>query len=496
MPPSLAFREGALIMPVCPFIELWASVGESGSDPSTWKEVPVTPGLLTKNLVTLNSLAITIDAKNFKVFRRTANAELRYGTFPPIEIRGDNNTPVPILAGSPPGVAAARRMIPTNQSIPLGSFQVMKSRPQPAPDPNSEWTRLDDGIPVVNVEVVRFRFTPARGHFYGPPTAAQPHPAEGGVPFVPVESTRAFLNANAGWAGFNARSTAPDAPSDTYDGATVGQNRSLGVIDDTCEARIDISLSLPAPINKVLTASATVFVGPPDFAPDRRPFVSLADELNDRAGDSAARTALMSATDRDAWVEDLFERIYETVSLFNLDLWRGQKAITLTGSRLAPLIPADQTSAPTTAMGGRDALRNRSFALPAVSQDIKLPLTTRARMRHHDLSTLEFLRVFVSQNPGRLATLVRRPFEAESGEDSSEGGTTSMRMPPFMRNSNAGPLTLAAWQYDLLMAWVNAIESLPAAPVAAVAKPLSDAAAQRRAKVLAHLARVQQGMPQ
>jgi hypothetical protein len=497
MPTSLAFRDGALIRPVCPFFEVWASVGESGSDPSTWKEVPVTPDLLTKNLVTPNSLVITIDAKNLKVFRRTANAELRYGTFPPIETRGDNHAPVQILAGSPPGVAAARRMIPANQSIPLGSFQVMKSRPQPAPDPNFEWTRLEDGIPVVNVEVVRFRFTPARGHFYGPPTAAQPHPAEGGVPFVPVESTRAFLNANAGWAGFNAQSTAPDAPSDTYDGSDVGQNRSLGVIDDTCEVRIDISLSLPAPINRVLTASANVFVGPPDFAPDRRPFLSLADEINDRAGDSAARTALMPATDRDAWVEDLFERIYETLSLFNLDLWRREKAITLTGNRLAPLIPTDKTLAPTRAMGGRDALRNPSFALPAVSQNIKLPLTDHARTRHHQLADLQFLRDFVSQNRGRLAALVRRPFEAESGEESGGGGTTSMRMPPFMRSSNAGPLTLAAWQYDLLMAWVNAIETQPAALalVAPVAKPLSDAAAERRGQVLAHLARVRQGTP-
>ena len=352
----------------------------------------------------------------------------------------------------------------------------------------------------MNVEVVRFRFTPARGHFYGPPNAAQPQPLGGGISFAPVESTRAFLNANAGWAGSNAQTTAPDAPQDTYDGADVGQNRSLGVIDDTCEVRIDISLSLPAPINTLLTASASVFVGPPDFAPDRRPFLSLADELNDRTGDSASRTALMSATDRDAWVEDLFERIYETLSLFNLDLWRSAKAITLTGSRLAPLIPADKTLEPTRAMGGRDTLRNQSFTVPAVSQDIKLPLADHARTRHRALSDLQFLRDFVSQNPGRLATLVRRSFEAESGEESGGGGgigITSMRMPPFMRNSNAGPLTLAAWQYDLLMAWVSAIESPPPAPalVAAVAKPLSDAAAQRRAQVLAHLARVQQGIP-
>src|SRR5882724_3399485 len=166
MPTSLAFRDGALIRPVCPFIELWASVGEPGSNPSTWREVPVTLDLLTTNQVPLNGLKITVDAKNLKMFRRTANPELRFGTFPPLEISGDNHTPVQILASRPPGVAAARRMIPANQKIPLGSFQVLKSRPQPSPDPNNQWTQLVDGIPLVNVEAVRFRFTPARGDFY------------------------------------------------------------------------------------------------------------------------------------------------------------------------------------------------------------------------------------------------------------------------------------------------------------------------------------------
>jgi hypothetical protein len=502
MPTSLAFRDGALIRPVCPFIELWASVGEPGSDPSTWKEVPVTPDLLTKNSVNPNSLVIKVDAKNLKVSRRTGNDELRFGTFPPIEVRGDNHTPVQILAGSPPGVAASRRMIPANQNIPLGSLQVMKSRPQPAPDPTTPWTQLVDGIPTVNVELIRFRFTPARGHFYGPPNSAQLQPVDGGLTFAPVESTRAFLNANAGWAGFNALSTVPDAPADTYDGADIGQNRSLGVVDDTCEVRLDISLTLPAPINKVLTASTAIFVSPPDFAPDRRPFLSLADELNDRAGDSASRTALMSAAERDAWVEDLFERIYETVSLLNLDFWRSQKAIRLTGNRLTTPIPGDQTSAPTSAMGSRDALRNRSFALPAAGQDTKLPLSEHARFRHRQLSDLQALRDFISQNPGRLTALVRRSFEAERGEESSGNGgigSTTMRMPPFMRNSNAGPLTLAGWQYDLLMAWVNAIEAPPApappSPAAALTgaaaplKPLSEAATRRRAQVLARIAR-------
>jgi hypothetical protein len=468
-------------------LELWALVGESGSDPSTWKETPVTRALLNKNGVMLNNVVIKVDARNFKAARRTSNPELRYGTFPPLEIRADNNATTPILASSPPGVPVSRRMIPANRSIPLGSFQVMKSRPQPEPDPSAKWTQIEGGSPVVNVEVIRFRFTPARGHCYGPPQSALPQNLAPGVAFAPVDPSRAFLNSNAGWAGARADRNPFDPPQDTYDGADVGTNSSLGVVDDTCEARVEVSFQLPAPLNRSLSATANVFVGPPDFAPDRRPFLSLADELNDRTDDGAARTAAMSAEARDAWVEDLFERIYETVSLFNLDLWRNAKAITLTGTRLAATpIPNDHTRAANQAMGGSDALRDRLFPLQAANANVGLPLSAHARRRHRILADLDGLRDFIAQNPGRLQQLVRGPFEAEKGESPQGIGTTTMRMPPFMRNSNAGPLTLAAWQYDLLMAWVTALQAQPVLPQP-VARPLSERAARRRSEVLQRL---------
>jgi hypothetical protein len=493
MAESIAFRDGPLIRPVCPFLELWALTGEAGSDRSTWKEIPVTPNLLRENGAALSDVMFTVDARNFKASRRTGNAELQYGTFPPLRITADNQGATPILATSPPGVPAARRMIPANQRIPLGSVQVMKSRPQPLPTATLPWTQLVDGQPVVNVEVVRVRFTPARGHAYGPPDAAQPHDPGNGPMLAPVDANRAFLNASAGWAGADASATAPDPPQDTYDGADVGNTLSLGVIDDTCEARISASLSLPSP-TRTLIAAANVFVGPPDFAPDRRPFLSLADELNDRTSDSAARSALLSASERDAWVEDLFERIYETLSLLNVDVWRRGKGIILSGTRLAETpIPGDQTTESRKAMSGTDALRNRSFALPAPSSNIRLPLTEHARSRHRTLSDLDALRDFIAQNHGRLAALIRRPFEAERTEDPGGIGRTTMRMPPFMRNSNAGPLTLTGWQYELLMSWVQAVETLAVPAVRATARPpasrMSEPATRRRDQVLARVAR-------
>ncbi len=70
-----------------------------------------------------------------------------------------------------------------------------------------------------------------------------------------------------------------------------------------------------------------------------------------------------------------------------------------------------------------------------------------------------------------------------------------MRMPPFMRQSNANPLTLAAWQYELLMTWASQQEAqAPVVTAAAPAvPPLSRRAAARQRAVLA---RVNRGRPQ
>lgn len=489
MPGALRFRDGALIRPVAPFFEVWARIGAKGSEAANWRDVPLTPALLAAHGVALADVRFRITAINGKAARRTGDQSLRFGTFPPVELRANNNRSVPLLASSPPGTA--RPMIPPTRNIPLGSVQVIRSRPQPALG-STLWADL------VNIEVLRLRFTPARGHVYGPPASAQPQQAPSGARMAPVDATRAFLDAQAGWA--NARFNPPDAPGDTYDGSDVADDRSLGVVDDTCEARIEVSFALPRQNARVVSATSTVFVAPPDFAPDRRPFLSLADELNDRTADSVARNAAMTGTDRDAWVEDLFERIQETVALLNVDLYRSLRAARLTGTQLGAPIPRDRmplVSFPRVgnveaAMGSKDALRNRLYELQAPNAPLRLPLSGHARMRHRTLADIQSLRSFVQANKGRLLELVRSPFDIRPNEDANH---TTMAMPPFMRNSNAQPLTLSRWQYDLLMEWASDTEAsagpigVGAGPalVPAVAVPArapSEAGARRRTQVL------------
>jgi hypothetical protein len=478
LPTELIFRDNTLIRPVAPFFELWALMGEAESEPETWQAVALTPDLLTRFGADVSAITVQVDAHNLKAARRTGNPAHDFGTFPPVTIRGDDNQPAVLFAVNPPGTK--RPMIPSGRNIPLGSVQILKSR---ANVPGAPWNDF------VNLEVIRLRFTPGRGRFYGPPDAAKTTSRR---PFPAVEAANAFLDPKAGW--FNARVLGLDSPADTYDGAEQPapaneDGRPLGIVDDTCEARIEITLKLPR-ARTALKAAASVFVGPPDFAPDRRPFLSLADEINDRSADAANRSKGMSAADRDAWVEDLFARVYETLSLFNLDYYREGRSVRLKGDELALMLDGDGLPKPEFAMGGRDGLRNEYYRVAAASRDEPLPLSHHARRQHRAIVALQNLKDFIALNPGRLESLVRVPFEWRSSEISDDPNVTTMRMPPFMRQSNAGPLSLSVWQYQLLMDWVGKLPAGVAAAAVAAAPavaPLSDEAEARRTAVLARI---------
>lgn len=484
LPTQVTLRDGPLIRPVAPFFEIWVRMGKAGSRSSTWRDLPLTPALLAKHGAALSDLVLQIDAKNLKAARRTGNPDLGFGTYPPLNLSADQHAPLSLLAGSPSG--AREPLIPQGRNIPLGSVQILRSRPQPKHGAQTqqglEWTDL------VNVEVIRFRFTPARGLVYGVPAAAKPsHTSPGSHPpgllRVAVDPQNAFLNPRAGWAGTPANDSVE--PSDTYDGAGGGNtNRpALGVVDDTCEVRFQASLNL-ARTARVLSATADAFVGPPDFAPDRRPFLSLADELNAR-GDSSGESRKMTGKQTDDWVQDLFERVFETVSLFNVDLYREQGAKPLSPSeRRSKPIARDHLPGPNHAMGSLDRLRNPDTPMPSRTPQEPLPLTEHARTRHRELADLQGLKDFIYNYPGRIQRLVRPPFAIEAGENSI---VTSMRMPPFMRNSNAEPLTLSQWQYDLLMQWVD--EHTPSAKQLKTTRELSPKARARRDAVVARVGR-------
>jgi hypothetical protein len=479
-PDSIRFRDGDLIRPTCPFIEVWARMGEPGSDRTSWSEDPLTEALLRAAGGDRSALTFTVDARNAKAARRVPNPDLIYGLFPSVHVPGDRHDPVALFAVNPPAIT--RPMIPPGRHIPLGTVQVIRPRPNPS---------TPQGWPdTIDLDVIRLRFTPGRGEFYGPRQAANPT-RESPVPAVKPEN--AFLDSGAGWFNSLGEGGGFIEPSDTFDFFAVGRAaHSLGVVDDTCEARIHVELKLAGAAAPLLSAHANVLVGPPDFAPDQRPFLSIADDLNDRSADADARNAQLQGADLDRWVEDLFERAYETVSLMNVDFWRSTRGIRrLAPGKLGSAIAGDAVAPRDQAMGSRDKLRAADIQIEAPSNDHPLPLAERARDRHRSISDVNTLKDLVFAHPNRLEELVRGPFESEADED---GDRTTMRMPPFMRHSNANPLTIVGWQYDLLMRWaagVGASQPLvaraePSQPAAGAGelKPMSDAASLRQAQVL------------
>jgi hypothetical protein len=474
LPQSIRFRDGALLRPVCPFIEMWVRVGDP-ANPGGWRDAPLTPDLLAAEGLSVGDLTFSVEARNLKAQRRTGNSALAYGNFEGLLIRGDDHAIHPVLGSSPLGVQ--NPMIPAGRHIPLGAVQMLRSRVQPVA-PAAPWAS------IVNVEVVRFRFTPAAGLVYGPAQAAAANVQDG----PSVQPSEAFLNAAAGWFGSEGAGDGFVNPSDTFDTRSDNVATSLGVVDDTCEARVTVVLNRVG--EHALSALANVFAAPPDYAPDRRPFLSIADELNDRDADGAARNAAMGPEDLDAWVSDLFERIYEAVSVLNVDFWRNANAVALAADKLASPLVGDGLPNPKRAMGGEDALRNQRLRVGQATAQTLLPLAEHARERHRNLADVEALRDFVRADPQRLGNLVRAAFESErlSNGQQEQLRRTTMRMPPFMAQSTPNtPLTLAAWQYDLLMTWAQAQQPAPRAPLAVAAQPLSPGAARHRDAVLRHL---------
>jgi hypothetical protein len=221
-----------------------------------------------------------------------------------------------------------------------------------------------------------------------------------------------ILNPNTPWSRYamGEKNQKNPQPSDSYDGANVGGNRSWGVVDDSCDGIIEAQLVLDGQRH---VATTRILSTCPDFAPDRRPFFALSDELADR--DSLARAAKDGTTqDRMLEVADLFERVIETASLINLDATRQkllgenayygrknrrglpqvrQKSMTRDDVPFVDLTPALLPNAP-------------SVSEP---QD-PVPYVDVIGMAHRKLADFDTLIDFLRLRPDHVRELVRPPF--------------------------------------------------------------------------------------
>lgn len=398
MPVDVRFKDAeGRFHPVCPFFELHATWDE-GDGPQSG---PVTPALLARFGLALADLRWHVHVANHKPYNMTEDPDTRIDA--EIDIAGDD-VGVKTLAGhGPPG--AKQPLVPPDTSVPLGRVRL---------------TRPDDAFPEV-----RLRFIAAEGLFFGPTNLLDRWQ-------IDIPKHQLNLNPESSWASWKpALDDARGTPGGQY--AQDDDGVSYGMVDDVCDGLIRCriqGLDLPA-------AVARISVGPPDYAPDRRHFTSLADGLKDRVDRADVWSAAYYADMDEVTAEilDLFERIGETASLNNVDVFNNR-------------VDIQENKATAFALGepyGPDT--HKAFVPPLPLDDRPLPLSDRAREYHRRLATLEVLEDMLRKQPQIVQQWVRAPAGASLYFDK--------QMPLVMRGPSGDPLHLTRRQYDLLRAWVQ-----------------------------------------
>lgn len=472
-PGVIRFRDGADLRPVAPFFELWVRVLYGPADDAVVHgvhkagdeaELPLTATLLRDLGGALAGVSYVVSVGNRKAARRTGDDANAFEIVR--KVRGDDHEPKPLLAYTPPRPGQVPLVTPEHP-IPLGSFQVMRPIRR---------TELE-----IDLDVLRVRYTPAHGQVYGPPTAIEAQGTTSPAFFEIVPPENRILNPKASWLAYDgsyATYTNPE-PWDTYDGADQDANVAWGVVDDTCDGTLDVSVIVHA---ERFTASARLFVGPPDYAPDRRPFVSLADDLIDRAAEPVTAGELATPKAREAVmasVADLFARVFETASLLNVDAIR-RRALRDNSGSFAPGDP--NTTAP-------PYIDNRSFTpadtgyaddrVRAVVPDAPagtMQFTPLVQLAHSPLAHDDELLAFLREQASRARRMLRPAYGAFDDYAAAVRATDApspdhrdpriardqahdMRMPPYMRDETATALSLTRRQYREVLALIDALDA-------------------------------------
>lgn len=432
IPATVTFKDADGFRPVCPFFELhgeWTDDaggsarrrgrgrghgrgGGGGGGGGERRHGPITPDVLAANGFDLADVVWEVEVANLKPFHYTLDDANRISAG--VNLRGNDTTRRPLLGTSPPDVG--NPLVPAGASVPLGAVQL--SRPSP------------------ELPGLRLRFTPAAGVVYGPTDL----PGRGGPFDLPAE--RLVLNPKASWCGF---ALAGDDPRTNPGGLFAGaeQNASLGLVDDVCDGIVRVRLRDGGGATGDggdLTAVARIVVGPPDFAPDRRPFNSAADGLTDRVRRSDVRepSYVADAELTTLEVRDLFERILETMENVNVDAQNDRARFENATIARAQGLPPEAAEA-------------QAFARLDALGDRPLPLTEAGRRKHRRFVALEVLEDLLREQPQLLGRVVREPMTGDRYYD--------RRMPAVMRGSDRHPLHLTRRQYDLLVAWAGALRA-------------------------------------
>jgi hypothetical protein len=366
-PQAVRFRDAKnRIRPVAPFLEVWARFKKSGP------LVPLTTHHLKALGLTTASLEWRVLLGNNKAFRRTRDLNDKVladtGHF---NDHGKKN-----LFGK------CKNFI-NGKKIPFGHVRFIK--------------------PTAQFPEIRFRFTPAGGHVYGPPIPKEvQHDSGGRIISQPLIKEAVYDPKKGIWDRHsdNGRDqeliTAPDL---TYANDSSKNDRSLGYLDDGGDGLVELTLKLK---NKNISAYGRIVSGPPAFAPDGVPIRTFADEL-----EQALLGPQVSGPPRMDEVKDIVRRAFETVRLINTTIMNFEDG-----------------------MAGMDNGGFGRFLAPIMDENVVDNLAIRAR---HEL-------VLLSLESGSLAWFARvlRQYN-EVGDLTDEG---RRKMPAMMRGADGSHLAL------------------------------------------------------
>lgn len=406
LPVEISFKDSHGFKPVCPFFELhgqWRT--KTGI-----QEGAITPQVLAQFGLTTKDLQWKVEVANLKPFHYTlANGDRIVAT---VEVAGDVTTRQPLLGispadGSPPLATA------TNP-FPLGDIQL---------------TLPNNAFPEI-----RLRFTPATGAVYGPTDlpqrldVLQQRVSNSQWRNFQLPAEHLILNPAAAWCSFRIIDdprTNPGGLLATEDDTGI----SLGLVDDVCDGVITCSI-------QGVSAVGRIVVGPPDYAPDRRPATSLADGLSDRVSrQRVSEPDYVEAMElTTAEVGDLMERVLETMEAMNLDFQNDRVRRENRGIALAQGL-------------SETAAEDKAFPRMEPILERPLPLTELGRQRHRRFVSLEVFEDRLRENPDLIARWIREPMTGERYYD--------RKMPALMRGSDRYPMHITRRQYDLLVAWAN-----------------------------------------
>ncbi|MFM0336862.1 hypothetical protein [Paraburkholderia fungorum] len=465
LPQAIFFRDGplGLIRPTAPFFEVW------GKFEGAQELQPLTATRLEELGGALSGVSYRVSAANLKATRRTKDPACGFGA--EIDLRADNHDPQALLATSP-HVPGHEPLVLASAPIPLGTIQAIRPRP--------------GVVTGADLDILRLRFTPASGAVYGPPDAtfaADPGAPSGSIrQYEIVPARNRILNPAASWPRFRPTSDLEQPePTDTFDGVVdlpsgdLG-GRSWGIVDDTCDLVIRVVVEI-GPQRFVATGRATV--APPDFAPDRRPFMSLADDLADRELPALSADEIACPMTV-AEIADLFQRVFETVSLTNLDALRNSM---LRSQVAASPDPVPHTDTRSMTANDRPLAEQIPQILESTAVDERLQYTQIAHDVHSEIADIDNMILLFRTQSDRINCLLRPPYAriadlpetpvspphtVELGPDHTavlaandrdprvpRSQLHDMRMPPYMRDSDASPLSLTWRQHREVTALIN-----------------------------------------